>query len=182
MNEQTRPFQWARNRALGLILVAFSALMTFAPVSAQEFKIGELRLEQVWSRATPKGAKVGAGYLKITNTGAEADRLVSAEATFADRVEIHEMSMDGGIMRMRRLEKGLVIPPGKTAVLKPGGYHLMFIELNTPIVKDQPFDATLEFEKAGKIKVMFQVAGIGAAAPSGSHVGSHSGAMKRKSE
>ncbi|MEM9356275.1 MAG: copper chaperone PCu(A)C [Pseudomonadota bacterium] len=182
MKRQTHPLKWVQNRALRLIIVAVSMLITSAPLSAGEFNVGDLKIEQAWSRATPKGAKVGAGYLKITNTGAKPDRLVSAAAKFAGRVEIHEMSMDGGIMRMRRLTKGVVIPPGKAAVLKPGGNHLMFIELNAPIVKDQPFSATLEFEKAGKIEVTFQVAGIGASAPDGSKAGSHSGAMKRKAE
>ncbi len=186
MNRQARPqtcqAQWVQNRAIGFILVVVSTLMTIAPLSAGEFNVGDLKIEQVWSRATPKGATVGAGYLKITNTGAEPDRLLSAAAKFAGRVEIHEMSMDGGIMRMRRLEQGVVIPPGKAAVLKPGGNHLMFMELNAPIVKDQPFSATLQFEKAGKIEVTFEVAGIGASVPDGSHAGSHSGAKKQKAE
>ena len=163
-----------------MLFAAGSMLTTATETLSSEFKAGELKIEKVWSRATPKGAKVGAGYLKITNTGSKPDRLVDAKTSISNRVEIHEMNMSGGIMRMRRLPKGLEIPAGQSVTLKPGGYHLMFMELKEAIEKGQSFKATLVFEQAGQVAVEFKASGIGAVAPGGSHSGSHSGAAKDK--
>ena len=85
-----------------------------------------ITLEQPWSRATPAGAKVGGGYLRITNTGPEPDRLVGGTFPLAAKVEVHEMSLEDNVMRMKQVEGGLEIEPGATVELKPGGYHLMF--------------------------------------------------------
>ena len=90
-----------------MLFAAGSMLTTATETLSSEFKAGELTLEKVWSRATPKGTKVGAGYLKITNTGSKPERLVDAKTSISNRVEIHEMNMSGGIMRMRSLPKGL---------------------------------------------------------------------------
>lgn len=149
--------------------------------AAKEFKISGITIDQVWSRATPKGAKVGAGYLKITNSGSTADRLVSAKSSVAGRVEIHTMTMDNGIMRMRRLKDGLELPPGKTVELKPGGRHLMFIELVDSLKKGQPFKATLVFEKAGEVELEFGVAAIGAKSLHGGKGNGHGHAGHMKS-
>src|SRR6202008_4425705 len=83
-------------------------------VIADEIKAGDLVITQAWSRATPKGAKVGGGYLTIENKGSTPDRLIGGSADIAAKVEIHEMAMSNGVMKMRPLEKGLVIEPGKT--------------------------------------------------------------------
>src|SRR5471032_1431700 len=85
---------------------------------------GTITIEKPFSRATPGGAKVGAGYMTITNKGAAADRLLSASSPAAEKIQVHEMSMDGGIMKMRELPGGLPIDAGKTVSLAPGGYHL----------------------------------------------------------
>ena len=114
--------------------------------------------------ATPPTAQAGGGFLVITNTGTTADRLVSARSAVAGRTEIHEMKMDGNIMRMRELEKGLEIPPGATVTLKPGGYHVMFMGLKEPLKQDTRVPVTLVFEKAGSIDVEFAVAPLGAPA------------------
>ena len=100
-----------------------------APVQAQEVKAGDLVITQVWSRATPGGAKIAGGYLTIENKGAAPDRLVSGSGDFAGKVEIHEMAVNNGVMTMRPLDKGLPIEPGKTVKLAPGGYHLMLMDL-----------------------------------------------------
>ena len=111
-----------------LILAAAVSLLT-VPAMAQDYKLGSLEITAPWTRATAPTARSGGGFMTITNKGTTADRLVSARSTVSDKVEIHEMQMDGSVMRMRELAKGLDIPPGATVMLKPGGYHIMFMEL-----------------------------------------------------
>jgi copper(I)-binding protein len=163
-------------------MAALAAFIVATPASAGDVKIGALQISAPWARATPKGAAVGGGYLKITNTGTTADRLIGGSTDVAGGVEVHEMSMSGSTMRMRHLANGLEIKPGQTVELKPGGYHLMFTPLKQQLRQGQHFKATLQFEKAGKVDVDFSVAGIGATAPGG-HEGmpgmSHDG-MKMK--
>lgn len=182
MHARSRLARRSGNRAVTFLVATGLALIAASATMASDYKAGDLTLKQVWSRATPGGAKVGAGYLTIHNGGTQPDRLVRADAEISGHMEIHEMKMDGGIMRMRPLKDGLLIPPGKTVSLKPGGYHLMFMNLKSPIKQGKPFKATLEFKKAGKVEVGFEVAPIGAAKPAGSHAGSHSDSGKSKSE
>jgi copper(I)-binding protein len=132
------------------------------PAQAHEYKLGALEIIHPWARATPGGAKVGGGYLKVVNHGAEPDRLVGATIDRSDRVEIHQMSIQDGVMTMRPLDGGLEIKPGETVELKPGGYHLMFQDLKAPLKEGEKIDAVLTFEKAGTVKVFFSVAPIGA--------------------
>lgn len=138
-------------------LAAAVLLCLSVPASAQEFRAGPLTIERAWSRATPPAAKVGAGYLVITNGGAAADRLVSASSPAAGRVEVHEMRMDGGVMRMRELAQGLPVPPGATVELKPGGYHLMLMELPAPLSAGATVPMTLVFERAGRVEIELKV-------------------------
>jgi copper(I)-binding protein len=126
------------------------------------YKVGPLVIEAPWTRATPGGAQVGGAYLKITNTGAEADRLVGGSLPIAAAVEVHAMSMTDGVMKMRKLETGLEIKPGQTVELKPGGYHLMFTGLRQALQQGQPVKGTLQFEKAGSVEVEYRVEPIGA--------------------
>jgi hypothetical protein len=140
-----------------------------APAAADTTKIGDLVISTPWTRATPGGAKIGGGYLKITNTGKSSDRLTGISAGFAGHVEIHEMSMDGGVMKMRPLSAGLEIKPGETVELKPGGYHAMFMDLKQPLKEGDTVKATLTFEKAGPVDVSFSVNAVGAGAGGGEH-------------
>ena len=134
-----------------------------APKSGSDtFKAGDLVVAAPWTRATPGGAKIAGGYLKITNNGKSADRLVSAISAGADRVEIHEMSMTDGVMKMRPLTDGLTIKPGETVELKPGGFHMMFMDIKQPLKQGDKLKATLTFEKAGKLDVSFDVNAMGA--------------------
>lgn len=126
------------------------------------FKLGDLTVTSPWTRATPGGAKIAGGYLKITNNGASADRFVGAKSEAADRVEIHEMSMSDGVMKMRPLPNGIEIKPGETVELKSGGYHLMFMDLKQPLKQGDSLKAKLQFEKAGSIDVDFNVNALGA--------------------
>jgi hypothetical protein len=95
--------------------------------------------------------------MTIVNSGRSADRLLGGSSPASGRFEIHEMSMAGGVMSMRRLDKGLEIPPGGTVTLKPGGFHIMFIGLAKPFKLGDRVPATLQFEKAGSVKVEFLV-------------------------
>ncbi|PTM51143.1 DUF1775 domain-containing protein [Phreatobacter oligotrophus] len=138
-----------------------------APATVQH---GALRIGQAWTRATPGGARVAGGYLTVTNTGTTPDRLVGGAAAFAERVEIHEMATQNGVMTMRPITGGLAIAPGQTVELKPGGLHVMFMGLNRPLAEGQSVTVTLEFETAGKIDINLAVGGLGArSAPAGEH-------------
>ncbi len=126
-------------------------------------KAGNLTLINAFSRATLPGAKVGGGYLKIDNAASEPDRLIGGSTPAAERVEVHEMTMNGNVMQMRQLENGLEIPAGGSAELAPGGLHLMFINIVKPLKEGDMIPVTLEFAKAGKVEVQFMVGAANAA-------------------
>jgi copper(I)-binding protein len=130
-----------------------------------------LLIERPWIRATPRGAKVAAGYLRITNRGAEVERLISASIPLAERGEVHEMTKEGELMNMRPVNGGLEIQSGQAVELKPGGYHLMFMELNSGAKEGAAVRGSLTFMKAGNVNVTFRVSGMG---------GQSSGAQDRR--
>jgi periplasmic copper chaperone A len=147
-------------------LVLAAALMLIAgPGLAETFKAGAIQIEQPWARATPKGATIGAGYMKITNTGTEPDRLVGGSVPFAQRVEVHSMTMEQGVMKMREIKDGLEIKPGETVELKPSGYHMMFVGLKEPLKQGEDVTVTLKFAKAGTVEVKYSVEAVGAGGP-----------------
>ena len=151
--------------------LALAALFTVLalPAFALDYRLGAIEIGQPWARATPSTAEAGGGFLVITNTGTTPDRLIAVKSPAADKVEIHEMKMDGNIMRMREVEKGIEIPPGATVELKPGGFHIMFMGLKAPFAKDARVPATLVFEKAGSIDVELMVQAMGAQPPAAKH-------------
>jgi hypothetical protein len=151
----------ARSFAFTFVLLCLSA----APACAEEVKAGDLVITQAWSRATPGGAKIAGGYLTIENKGTSPDRLIGGSGDVAGKIEVHEMATNNGVMTMRPLDKGLVIEPGKIVKLAPGGYHLMMFDLKEPLKQGDKVPITLEFEKAGKVKLSFDVQGLGAQAP-----------------
>ena len=152
-------------RVLG---AAVSALLLAAPSArADDVKAGDLVITQAWTRATPGGAKTGGGFLTIENKGNSPDKLVGVSADAAGKVEVHAMAMDGGVMKMRPVDGGLTIDPGKTVKLAPGGLHLMMMDLKSPLKQGDKLPVTLQFEKAGKVQVTLDVQGVGAPAPSG---------------
>ncbi len=144
--------------AIALSLLAASA-------RAEDVKAGDLVITQGWSRATPGGAKIGGGFLTIENKGSAPDKLIGASADVAGEVEVHEMAVKDGVMTMRPLERGLTIDPGKTVKLAPGGYHLMMMNLKSPLKQGDKVPLTLQFEKAGKVAVTLDVQGVGAKGP-----------------
>ncbi|CEJ10113.1 hypothetical protein BN1110_00384 [bacterium YEK0313] len=141
--------------------------------AAPVFEQAGLRIEAPWSRATPGAVRVGAGYLRLTNTGSTPDRLIGGSTSIAERLEVHEMSTANGVMTMRKLPDGLAIEPGKTVELRPGGYHMMFIGLRRALAEGETFKATLTFERAGTIEVEFRVGGLGASSAGGGAGGGH---------
>jgi periplasmic copper chaperone A len=153
------------------IFFAACAVALSSAAHAYDYKAGAIEIDRPWSRAVPKGASVAAGYLMIRNTGSEADRLVSGSTPVAGKFEVHEMSTDNGVMRMRPVTGGLEIKPGQTVELKPQSFHIMMSGLKQPIEKGKPFKGTLVFEKAGPVEVDFSVEAIGASAPSAAHKG-----------
>ena len=155
------------NALRSLTFATLVAALFAGPVCAEDIKAGDLVISQAWSRATPNGAKIAGGYLTIENKGTTPDRLIGGSGDIAGKVEVHEMSMNNGVMTMRPLDKGLAIEPGKTVKLAPGGYHLMMFDLKGPLKQGEQVPLTLEFEKAGKVKLSLDVQGVGAQAPAG---------------
>ena len=130
-------------------MVSLLALVTL-PALAQ------VQVENAWIRPTPPGAMVAAGYLVIKNPGATADKLVSASSPAAEKVEAHVTLKDGEVLRMREV-KGYEIPAKGRFEAKPGGAHLMFVNIKAPLKEGQKVPAMLRFEKAGEVKVEFTV-------------------------
>ncbi len=124
--------------------------------------VGDLRIWDGFTRAMLPGAKVGGGYLTIVNPGSEADRLISMASPAAGRVELHEMAMEGEVMRMRALKDDLTIPPGETISLAPGGKHLMFFDVAEPFRQGAGIAVTLTFEGAGTVDIVLPVLSPGA--------------------
>lgn len=129
--------------------------------ATRQAAIGDLEISAGFTRAMLPGAKAGGGYLTIVNSGSKADRLVSV-ASPAGQVEIHQMTMEGEIMRMRALNDGLTIAPGETVSLTPGRTHLMFLNVVEPFREGASIAVTLTFERAGPVKVTLPVLGAGA--------------------
>lgn len=143
-------------------LAAALLVTTAGAAFADDYSAGDIKIEQPWSRATAPGAKIGGGYLKITNAGRSPDRLVAVSVPFAQKVEMHESLEEDGVARMREIEGGAEIKPGESVEFAPGGKHLMFMGLTAPLTKGQSVKGELTFEKAGKVEVEFEVEAPGA--------------------
>ncbi len=150
-----------------IILVLTSMIVLSAGFARAQSSDASIVVEKPFSRATPAGSKVGAGYMTITNKGAAADRLVSASSPVAGEVQVHEMTMQNGVAKMRALPGGLPIEAGKTVTLAPGGNHLMLMGLKAPLKQGDKVPVTLNFEKAGKVDVTLDIQSVGAKQPSG---------------
>lgn len=137
-------------------LFALAATGIVALAQAHEYKAGGLEIHHPWARATTAGVSNGAAYFKINNNGA-ADVLIGASApTVAKAAELHQHINENGVMRMRPVEK-IAIPAKGSLLLAPGGYHLMLLNLKTPLQEGQLLPLTLRFEKAGEVKVDIKV-------------------------
>lgn len=147
------------NPILAVIVTATAMLLSTASL-ADAIIAGDLTITQVQARATPPGALTTGGYLTIKNNGVTDDTLIGASALFAGKTEVHEMKMDGEIMKMRRLENGLPIPAGKEVKLESGGYHLMFMRLQQALKPGETVSGTLQFANAGAVPVEFEITAI----------------------
>ncbi|MCG6122635.1 MAG: copper chaperone PCu(A)C [Microvirga sp.] len=151
-----------------------AAALVLAPtvVSAETFTAGDIVVEIPWTRATPGGARVAGGYMRITNNGAEADRLIGGSTSVASRFEVHSMKMVDGVARMAEVSGGLEIPAGETVELAPGGFHVMMMDLSAPVAEGSNVSGTLVFERAGEVTVTYAVAPLGSrTAPGAGHDG-----------
>lgn len=140
-----------------MIAAATAALLMTGTAMAHEYTVGDLEIDHPVAREAPSSAPVSAGYMTIRNNGAEADYLIGGSVGFANVVEIHEMTMDGDVMKMREIEGGIEIPPGGEVMLQPGGLHVMFMDMQEQLEAGQEHTGTLEFENAGTVEVVFNV-------------------------
>lgn len=160
--------------AIKLAAPLVAAALPTAAVLAHGYKAGAISIAHPWSRQTAPGQTVGGGFLVVTNAGGKEDRLISATSPAAAEVQLHTMSMDGGVMRMRQVTDGLPVPAHGKLELKPGGFHVMFIGLKAPLKLGAKVPATLTFKRAGKVKVAFAVEAITYTGPSAAPAMDHS--------
>ena len=150
-----------------LVPFALAAALALAPglpaAHAQQSKDGSIRIDTPWARATVSGQRAGGGFLRIENKG-RADRLVAATADVSRTVELHTMSMEKDVMRMRQVD-AIDVPPGAKVDLKPGGLHVMFIDLKSGLKTGDTFPVKLRFERAGEIEVRMKVEPLGYRGP-----------------
>ena len=148
-----------------------AAILVATPAFAHDgvIHLGDINISLPFTRATLPNAPVGGGFLTIENTGTEPDRLISARSDIAGDTQIHEMAMQGDVMKMRPLADGLEIPAGKTVVLAPGGFHIMFMGLKQAFVEGETVAVTLTFEKAGTVDVVLPIEAAAADAPTAEH-------------
>jgi copper(I)-binding protein len=139
-----------------LFALTLAGALVATNIVAQEFQLGALKIDHPWARPTVPGQSTGGAYLSVNNTGATADRLIGGSSPVAARVEVHEMRMEGDVMRMREMP-ALDLPAGKRVVLAPGGLHVMLIGLKAPLKVGDKLPLTLRFEKAGAVDLMVAV-------------------------
>ena len=156
-----------KRNTLALLVVVLG--LSFS-VQAQEARVGSIKIEKAYTRSTVPGQMAAGGFMKIENKGA-TDQLVSASSPVAGEVQLHEMAMDGNVMKMRQV-KDIVVPAGGAVELKPGGMHLMFMKIKAPLTVGETVSVKLKFAKAGEVEVKMPVNAMGAQGAG------HGGAMK----
>ena len=137
------------------------AMILSSQVYAQVVKLDTVSISDAYTRATVPGQKVAGGFLKIQNKGNTTDQLISASSPSAGDVQLHEMAMEGNVMKMRQV-KDIAVPANGSVELKPGGYHLMFLDLKVPFVAGETIPVKLKFSKSGDIEVKLPVNAAGA--------------------
>ena len=137
-------------------LIAFSSsTLAHNDMKSPEYRIGQLKIEHPYARATAPGQKAAGGFMKIENKGA-ADQLIAARSPVAGEMQLHTMAMDGNVMKMREV-KGIDVPANGSVELKPGGLHLMFMDIKTPLKAGETVPVKLKFQKSGEVEVKMQV-------------------------
>ena len=139
------------------ILFIILIIGSVSGVYSEPLKFNHIIIDNVWIKETPPKHKTTAGYLTIENLGDTDERLMSVSSSFAAKGEIHQMEMDGEVMKMRPIPDGLIIPAGEIIYLKPGSFHLMFMKLNMQIIPMQTLELTLTFENLGSVIILATV-------------------------
>jgi copper(I)-binding protein len=152
---------------LAVLAAAVAAILHGHEAAAADFNVGSIQIGNPWTRATPKGADVAGAYMTLSNKGAAPDRLIGGTSPVAGRFEVHRMTVEDGVMKMRPVDGGLEVKPGETVELKPGSFHIMLMGLKQPLEKGQKVKGTLVFEKAGKVEIEYAVEALGASSPAG---------------
>jgi copper(I)-binding protein len=141
------------------------------PIAAHAYRSGALVIDHPWTRQTAVGQSVGGGYMTIENKGRLPEQLLSGSTPVAARVEIHMISIEGGVMRMRELKDGLAIPAQGSIALKPGSYHIMLLGLKQQLLPGARIPLTLRFRRAGSVDVSLAVEAVSYRGPEARHAG-----------
>jgi copper(I)-binding protein len=141
-----------------LTIMAAAALALFAAnaAQAQEYHSKDLTISNAWARPAGEG-QYSAIYLTIKNAGQEADTFLSAESPVAEKTQVHETRNEDGIMKMRPVKDGIEIKPGSSLEFKPGGYHIMLLDLKKALVEGATAPLTITLAKAGAINMEIKV-------------------------
>jgi periplasmic copper chaperone A len=153
------------SRGLAAIFALAVVQLLAGQVSAADYKVGTIQITQPWARATPKGASTGAAYMTVTNSGPATEHLSCVSSDAAKTCQIHSMTMEGGVMKMRPVTGGLEIKPGETVTLKPGGFHLMLVDLTHSLEQGKTVEATLKADSGATVEIEFPVAAAGSPGP-----------------
>lgn len=116
-----------------------------------------LAVADAWASVSPKGSKVAAGYFMVANGGIETDKLVSVTSPRAGKIELHEITLDGKVAKMRPVAGGIDVPPGGSTMLQEDGIHVMFMNVDAPFTEGETIPVTLTFEKAGNVDITMKV-------------------------
>jgi copper(I)-binding protein len=143
-------------KLLSAVMVA-TAFLAGSVLADDDIKIGSLKIEDAKARATVPAQRMSGGFMKIENKGG-ADKLLAASSSVSKTMELHTMSMEGNVMKMREI-KAIEIPANGKVELKSGGLHLMFIDLKEQLKPGSTIKVKLKFEKAGEVEVPFKVMG-----------------------
>ena len=135
------------------MLITALMMGDFTVLYAEKVNFNDIIIDNVWIKDTPPNHKITAGYLTIENLSDTDATLLSVSSSFAKKVEIHQMNMDGEVMKMRPIKDGLFIPAGEIIYLKPDGFHLMFMMLNMQIISQQTHRIKLTFRNIGSVEV-----------------------------
>lgn len=138
---------------VALVAITFSATLALA----HGYKVGNLEIKHPWAKATVPGQPVAGGFLKVVNSGSEPDRLVKVTSDVSGNIQLHDMKVEDGVMKMGEVPGGIEIAPGATVELKPGALHVMFMAIKAPFKEGETVKAVLTFEKAGDVAVEFKI-------------------------
>ena len=158
---------------IAALFVGAAAVSVSCAAIALEFEAGTLTIDHPWARPTIGSSKNAAAYMKLSNTGDTADKLLAVKSGVAENVSVHESRMDGDVMRMVRVKGGVEIPAHGSAELKPLGLHVMLMGLHRPLKAGDTFPMTLVFAKQGEVAIEVKVQKTPASEPSGHDMHEH---------